>query len=99
MDRNNLLNAILDCNKSSDKELIKTLESFISSNQPFNHEAENVTDACGLTGISPSITKTLKKEYSSPSAKVEAVERNFTKREIAFVLVMMNKFLDNGGKL
>lgn len=98
MDRNNLLNVILDCKQSSDEELIKELENFISLNQPFNHDAENIVDACGLKEVSPTITKTLRKDFSSPSAKVEVIEKNFSKREIAFILVMMDKFLKNGGK-
>ena len=84
-----LHNAILDNQDKSDKELILAVENAIARQLPFNHSAEGIKEACGITATDKD-TGLLGKDFDKLSERVEALEQSFTKREMTFIVVKLH---------
>ena len=87
IDKQALLNCIIDNEKSSDAVLIKELEAVINNAVPFRHSENNVYTACGvdtkLTSLAVNIGK-----FNAISERVEYLATKYQKRELAFLLGM-----------
>lgn len=78
---------LLDNRNATLEELIPILENKISEFRPFNHDASLPFDACGLKRGKKAPNLNLEKV----SSMVEVLEQNFSKRDIAFMFVALNR--------
>jgi len=87
MDPMVLVDAVLDNQDKSDFEIIHAVESSISHQFPYNHEADSVDEACNrIPGGDERDSTYMEKEYDTLSEEIEALESTFTKREMAIML-------------
>ena len=78
---------LLDNRNATLEELIQIIENKISEFRPFNHDASLPFDACGLKRGKKAPNLNLEKV----SRMVEVLEQNFSKRDIAFMFVVLNR--------
>ena len=78
---------LLDNRNATLDELIPILENEISGFKPFNHDATTPFEACNIKKgkIAPNLN------LEKVSSMVEVIEETFSKRDIAFMLVALNR--------
>jgi hypothetical protein len=102
LNRTNLIDIILDYQGKSDEKLKAALLAQLGGGEavetkPFNHDADNLIEACGMTkrDIDSSHIRTAQEaEDSSNSEIVEALEKTYTKRELAYMVFFDGKTKD-----
>lgn len=83
-----LHDVLLDNNDASLDELTLALENEISSFRPFRHGEKHPQDAFGIDLTNKAVPQL---DLPTMSEQGEALENNFTKREIAFMFVSFYK--------
>ena len=93
IDRGNLLDAVLDNQDKTDDVLILAVEKVISAGLPFNHDAKSSQEACGISELRSRDLKPLE-GVDKNSRAVEALEKVFTKRELALMVIVSKEKID-----
>lgn len=94
-----LYDVLLDNQDKSNKEIIRAMEKAISSLTPFDHSEENVRLACNIDLKDKDTSSISSKKLTKVSQEVEAIEKIFTKRECVYMLVGMQKQMENVDKI
>ena len=79
-----LLNILVDSQNDSMEELIQKIEAEIAKSKPYDHTDKGMMKACGLPGVEYNEVLQILNSNKYHSETVEALEKNFSKRELAF---------------
>lgn len=79
---------LLDHRNADLDEIIHFVENKIAEFKPFNHESEELSEACRINLQRNNIPNL---DLGKLSLQVETLEQNFSKRDIAFMFAMLYK--------
>lgn len=85
INRSKLLDLLLDNQELTDQQLVKEIEDFLANNVPYDHSNINVQGACKISLTGDSMKEL--DEITKTSEKIEAAEKMFSKRELAYLFV------------
>lgn len=90
-----IVDAVLENQNSSSIDLILATERSIADQIPYSHHKDKILEACNIPNITGDTLDKLDKDYSKVSEEVEAIEYLFTKRQLAYLLSLAQRQLEN----
>lgn len=98
LDVGKLVDILLDHQNEDDLKIIHLLEDAISNQIGFTHTADDIGEACHID-MEKNKHISVRAEFTKVSEEVEALEKMFTKREIAYVAMMSKQKLKRTKKI
>ena len=98
LDVGKLVDILLDHQNEDDDKIIHLLEDAISEHLGFNHSLDEIGEACHVD-MERNKAVTVRANFSKVSEEVEALEKMFTKREIAYIAMMSKQKMKRAKKI
>ena len=80
----NLLSIIVHSENDSNEDLIKQIEAEIAKSKPYDHTDKSMMEACGVPDVEFDELLSILNSSKYHSEVVEILEKQFSKRELAF---------------